>query len=408
MTPSSWRASLLAEQRSVLIVALSARSLALAARRAGYRPIVIDLFGDTDTRRYAAASAIVPGELAHGFDAAALIAAAERLARAGDSTAGLVYGSGLEARPDLLAALARGRPLWGNPPGVLHAIKDPATFFALLDRLDLPHPEVRPTPPGDLEAWLAKHAGGSGGGHVRPAADGEAGGEGVYYQRIVPGRPISCLFLADGRRGVVLGWSEQWASSSPGHPFRFGGAVQPAAPDPRVVARIAAALPALVEATRLVGLNSIDMMLGENGAFSLLEINPRPGASLDIFDGEGEGALFGRHVAACEGHLVAGWRRPARATAMTVVYADRPLDVPVEASWPGWLADRPAPGAHIAAGAPVCTVMAEASSAAAARALATARNRGVLEALASGNLELLDGSESPPGWQTAMIKEGCA
>src|SRR5262249_1668816 len=115
-----------------------------------------------------------------------------------------------------------------------------------------------------------------------------------YYQRHVPGRPVSGLFLADGRRGVLLGWSEQWPSPAPGQPFRFGGAAQPTLLDPTIATRIEAALPALVEATGLVGLNSIDMMVAEDGAFSLLEINPRPGASLDIFDGAGEGALFGR------------------------------------------------------------------------------------------------------------------
>ena len=45
---------------------------------------------------------------------------------------------------------------------------------------------------------------------------------------------------------------------------------------------------------------------------------------------------------------------------MSVVYAEQPLDVPTEMSWPDWLSDRPAPGAHIEPGAPVCTVMAQA------------------------------------------------
>ena len=34
----------------------------------------------------------------------------------------------------------------------------------------------------------------------------------------------------------------------------------------------------------------------------LIEVNPRPGATLDVFESD-EGALFARHVAACEGRL---------------------------------------------------------------------------------------------------------
>ena len=387
--PSTSPARLSAKPDSVLIVALSARSLALAAARAGYRAAVIDLFGDVDTRRLAERSITVPGDLGHGFEAEALIEAARKLAPAKEESSGLVYGSGLESRPELLERLARGRRLWGNRPSVLRAIKDPAIFFDLLDRQGLPHPEVRTKPPGEMADWLVKGIGGAGGGHVRHLAAGETGEAALYYQRRVPGRPLSCLILADGREATLLGWSEQWPDPEPRHPFRFGGAVQPAVVPPKVARAVAAALGRLVRETGIVGLNSLDLLVDEDSGFNVLEVNPRPGASLDVFDGEGAGALFGRHAAACEGRLFAGWQPPSRATAMCVVYADRPLDVPSRMSWPPWLADRPAPGAHIAPGAPVCTVMAKGSGAAATRALALARNRAVLTALAAGQSRIL-------------------
>ena len=74
---------------------------------------------------------------------------------------------------------------------------------------------------------------------------------------------------------------------------------------------------------------------------------------------------------------------------MSVVYAESLLQVPGDISYPAWLADRPAPGAHIEPGAPVCTVMAEAVDAISARRLVLARNRRVLEALAAGDGSLL-------------------
>jgi predicted ATP-grasp superfamily ATP-dependent carboligase len=398
--PSPWLDSLSPE---VLVIALSARSLALAASRAGYRPFVVDLFGDTDTRRLAAASTTVPGDLGQGFEAAALIAAAERLAPAGHDSCGLVYGSGLEAAPDLLEALSRGRRLWGNTPAVLKDIKDPVAFFSLLDRLGLPHPELATTPPQAPEDWLVKRVGASGGSHVRPLATGDDAAAGCYFQRRIAGRPVSALFAANRRDASLLGWSEQWALPDAGQPFRFGGAVQPAIIDAGIISQVEAALPQLAAATGLVGLNSIDMMVAEDGSFGVLEINPRPGASLDVFDGEGESALFRLHVACCEGRPLPYWRPPVRATAMTVVYADRPLNVPASVDWPDWLADRPAPGAHIHPSAPVCTVMAEAAGAAEARRLAMDRNLGVLAALASGDMTLL---RDPEAWSKSKAIAG--
>jgi len=56
-----------------------------------------------------------------------------------------------------------------------------------------------------------------------------------------------------------------------------------------------------------------------------LEVNPRPGATLDIFDAPP--GLFGLHVAACAGRLERGWRAPPGAAASAIAYADRRLQV---------------------------------------------------------------------------------
>jgi predicted ATP-grasp superfamily ATP-dependent carboligase len=362
---------------SVLIVALSARALAQAAVRAGYRPVALDLFGDVDTRASAPLSAILPGDLASGFAAEPLIEAAQRLA----PSSGLVYGAGLERCPELLEQLADRRPLWGNRPSVLRDVKDPYLFAGLMDRLGLPRPEIRMDPPGEA-GWLVKTIGAAGGSHVRPASAAIPAAPDHYFQRRVAGRPVSCLFLANGREAMLLGWSEQWPAPDADHPFRFGGAAQPAHVPESVTRPIAAALSAMVRETGLLGLNSLDLVVGESD-FHLLEINPRPGASLDIFDDEGAGALFGHHIKSCEGRSFSPWQAPRRATAAAIVYADALLRIPTDISYPAWMADRPAPGAHIEPGAPICTVMAEASDVAAARLLVLARGRWVLDALAA-------------------------
>src|SRR5262249_36957406 len=161
-----------------------------------------------------------------GFDAESLLAAAERLAPAASPPrCGLVYGSGLESQTDLLAQLAAGRRLFGNAPATVARTKNPRAFFALLQRLGLPYPAIANAPPPEPAGWLMKRIGGSGGGHVAPArTSGTIGG--CYFQRKVAGRSVGASFLADGRRALLLGFSEQWSTPNS---YRFGGLLQPAA-----------------------------------------------------------------------------------------------------------------------------------------------------------------------------------
>src|SRR5690349_4575605 len=340
--PSRWRERSLAEPAPFLIAALSARALAASARRAGQPALALDLFGDQDLQAAVLDHAVVPGDPSSGFDEAALLTAAERLAPAGGGHR-LVYGGGFEAQPGLLAALGQGRAICGNAPETLARLKHPRTFFALLDRLGLPHPEVALVPPADPAGWLVKRIGGAGGSHVRPAGNAEPA-PGTYYQRHADGRPVSALIVGDGQWGRLLGFSEQWPSpDGAAQPFRFGGAAQPAIVPSAVVAAIAAALDPLIRASGLRGLASLDLLVGDD-RFVVLEINPRPGATLDIFDGPGEGSLFALHVASCDGRLPDRWRPPAAARALQVVYADEPLELTAARRWPDWVADRPRPG----------------------------------------------------------------
>ena len=374
----------MAEPDIYLAVALSARALAVAARRAGRRVVVADLFGDTDTRASAEASVMVEGDFDDGFEAAALLAAAEQLAPVSAVPRfGVVYGSGLESHPDLLAQLGTGRRLFGNAPATVARTKDPRDFFALLDRLGLPYPTISFAAPSDPADWLMKRIGGSGGGHVEPARAGVAANGGCYFQRRRAGRAIGASFLADGRRTLLLGFSEQW--SSPGS-YRFGGLLQPAEIGKRVAAAIPAALDDITRELGLVGLNSLDLIV-DGDDFAILEVNPRPGANLDVFDGADPAGLFGLHVMACAGRLPERWTPPPQATAMSVLYAERPLRVPQQVSWPAWVADRPASGARIESGAPICTVLAAAPSRADVRAAIAARTAHVFS-------ELLEAADS--------------
>ena len=79
----------------------------------------------------------------------------------------------------------------------------------------------------------------------------------------------------------------------------------------------------LAQAIPLIGLNSADFLV-DGDEFRLLEINPRPGATLDIFE-PAEGSLFALHIAACEGELRAAPPCIDGARAAAIVYAERDI-----------------------------------------------------------------------------------
>lgn len=345
----------------VLIAALSGRALAAAARRAGYKPLVADLFGDLDTQAIAAASVRVPGRLSRGFRRDGLLSALDALA-ASTAPAGLAYGAGFEDRPTLLKALAERYGLLGNSAATVRKVKRPDALAALCRRQGVPHPLTRHGDAGE-GAWFEKRAGGSGGGHVRPATRAPTGAR--YLQQRLPGRAVSAMVLANGTQSMLLGFSEQWTNPAPGQPFRYGGAVRPAAVSSPLAAGMADAIGRIVPEAGLAGLISADFLLDDDG-FHLLEINPRPGATLDVFRDSAD-MLFRFHVEACRGTLPGQTPSFGRPNAAAVVYARRRIVLPPDFEWPEWTADWQPPGKPVPAGAALCTVLAEAETADQAR-----------------------------------------
>jgi len=349
-------------EATVLIASISGRALAAAARRAGYRVLVADLFRDADTRALAARSAFLPGDLASGIDAAAVPAALAALL-AGEFPAAVVLGSGFERHPDLVDRIAKRWPLAGNDAASIRRVKDPARLAEDCAALGIPHPEIsRILPPGP-QSWLVKTQGAAGGTHVSRAVPGMPPRAGRYFQRFVPGESISALFVADRIAVHVVGFSRQWKAPSFRSPFRYGGAVRLRRFDRNEAARISGWLSALSARTGLVGLVSADFIRASDGSH-LLEINPRPGATLDIFDSV-DSPLIEAHLGACRGEP---FRVPRFADSMAamVAYAQAPIARFPALAWPDWTADRQSAGTTVGDGEPVCTIFARGKSAATA------------------------------------------
>lgn len=366
------------EQLPLLVVSASGRALAQSAARGGLKVVVLDLFNDMDVRALSLASRSVAARTGK-FDARRLLAAAQVMCPP-DRCGGLVYGSGFEGRTRLLAQLARGRTLFGNAPDTVAQLKDPMRFFAMLDAFGLAHPETRLDPPADVSGWLVKRTGGAGGSHVKPARSRHRNRPQRYFQKFHGGRTLSALFAADGRHARVIGFNEQWtAGIAQCAPYCYGGAVSGISLPEDVRARIATVLGRLVSATGLIGLNGLDFILDAGGEPHVLEINPRPTATIDLYDTAFPAGLLALHLRACRGELP-DIQRPDGSRAHAIVYATDALRVRAGMNWPRWCTDIPENGSLIPAGAPICSVRAHAASSDRAREMAMVR-RGLMSTL---------------------------
>lgn len=380
---------------TVLIAAWSGRMLAASARRARYLPLVVDSFADADLATHAHAAECLPKAFREGFHRTSLMAALDRLvARAPSPPVGLVLGAGFEESPDLVRRLGERYGLLGCAAEAVRKAKDPALLFPLLAELGIRHPETRLERPADGSGWLTKRIGGSGGTHIRelsssprplPARSSERVRR--YYQRRVEGEAVSVMAVMSPR-GEAVAFTRQWAEPAPRMPFRYGGAAGHLTLPPDLEAELVSISLPLGRRLGLRGLVSFDFVLGGEGPL-LVDVNPRPGATLDVLDDDA-GTLFAAHVAACHGDspadlLARQWRPRHRAAAY--LYAGRGALTIGDVSWPDWAADRPRAGSVIAPHTPLATVSGEGPTP--SEAERQCRNR--LEAL----VEMLYGQSGP-------------
>ena len=222
------------------------------------------------------------------------------------------------------------------------------------------------TVPDDPAGWLVKDAGGCGGWHIRRAGLPEAARDPHYFQREMQGTPMSATFIANGSDAAVPGFNQLIVRPFGARPFVFCGAVGPVPLPPDVAASVTAAVRALTKAFSLRGLGSLDFML-DGDTFGVLEVNPRPPASIALYGSHG---VVAAHVRAClDGELPQLPAETAHATVRgtEIVFAPRAmwLDEPGARR----LAERvgchdlPAGAMRFEAADPVCSVSASGTSA---------------------------------------------
>jgi predicted ATP-grasp superfamily ATP-dependent carboligase len=266
-----------------------------------------------------------------------------------------VYGAGFENRPDLVRRLAEGHELLGTPPELLADVRDPWAVGAAARAAGARAPKLLAAGQSDGGAWLRKPRHGGGGRGIRRWQGGSLRPTEVLQRRI-DGLSCSGVAIGDGRSAVMLGLTEQ-LHRSPG--FQWMGNLTP----PRLPEEEANELEGRMRAVCI----EVAARFGVRGAFGVdaiwdgrhawvLEVNPRPPASLELF---GPGC-FEAHVRGARGLRVPAdaSAAPPLVKAKLVLFADRDLRAPDPGWWPaGLVHDVPHAGEEIKRGAPVCTLI---------------------------------------------------
>ncbi len=354
----------------ILIIGQSARQAAEMAAGAGLTPLVIDCFGDDDTRRLA-----LDYRQVKDLSRAELIPAVADLRRR-HALDGIVYASGFELHSHSLDYLAEQAPLLGNPPSLFRRVQHKAEFLRRLQDLQIPHPRTRFTAPETENGWLFKPLLGCGGKGIRRFRSAESTSETGYWQQYLSGEAMSVTFIAAGRKIRILGVNRQWSQPQVNQPFRFAGIASQAELPSSQLDHIARWLQCLLDEYHLQGLGSLDFILHQGQCY-VLELNPRLPASAQFYGDQ----VFAWHLQACRHGLLPHSAPRAPAAAYEVIYADQTLTIPRHIEWPDWARDRPRTGAIISRDLPICSIIAAAESPALAEKLLRQRRRALEQLL---------------------------
>ena len=309
----------------VLVVAVSARMLAELAVADGYEVTALDRFGDVDLR------AVAPGS----------DRAEQRRSgcarRGGRGGRGRVRRAGSRTAPIWWRGWRDGRELLGTPPELLAAVRDPWAVggggAGGRGARTRDASRGRRAPCAAPASGCASRCRGGGGRGVRRWARRPAARPRRSSSAGSTGCRCSAVAIGDGRRAAVLGLTEQLH-----RPRGFGwmGNVTP----PRLPDAELAELDGQLRAV----CDEVAARFGVRGAFGVdaiwdgrhawvLEVNPRPPASLELF---GPGS-FEAHVRGARGvGLPAAGTPPATPCAKVklVLFADRDLRAPDPGWWP--------------------------------------------------------------------------
>lgn len=251
---------------------------------------------------------------------------------------------------------------WFNQEDDVSACRNPRQLHKNLDGIGIAMPEIV-LPGEDLPTYghlLVKDRNHSGGVGVREWNGKDPLKPSEVLEEFIEGALGSACFVADGKNAVVLGLTRQYAGVSElgAPPFVWCGNVTDFE-DTQLSDQITNAIQRIVSVSGLIGLKGIDYIKTPRCPI-LLEVNPRPPASFELF-----GRLLGinafqLHADACRGILPEKLPLPhsGEVWGKGILYANRKLRI-ANTTFKNSenILDIPHPGEVIPLGAPICTIL---------------------------------------------------
>lgn len=357
----------------LVIAGASCRAAAASATAAGWSVFAADCFDDIDLGGVAAATHRV-----RSYPAGIVAAVADFPA------APWCYMGALENHLSIVECITATRPLAGCPPAAVRLVRDPAALAMLAREAGLAFPQTHATPTGlpTDGTYLRKPLSSAGGrgiapwtGPSTPTADAA-----WVWQRRVAGEPLSAVFALGPQTPRLLGMSRQLVGQPWCHAPAFGfcGAIRlrPSDLPPADTERLER-FADILAAAGLRGVIGVDLVRSVGG-LHVIEVNPRPTASAELFERATGSSILAMHLAAfglASPHRSPGptfdslWAKAILFTTAALAINERLLARLLDraAHWTafdGWpaIGDVPRPGQTVRAGAPVLTVFAHGDS----------------------------------------------
>jgi uncharacterized protein len=327
-----------------------------------------------------------------------------------------MYTGGLENYPRLVGEISKHRVLWGVESPCLRALRNPKCLAEWTNEaldpvkvaadaalrktigITIQSPQVRLLPEGlpTDGSWLLKPRGGAGGKGIKSwtgcAHHSNRSFEGFFFQRFVPGRAASALFLGVPKEICFLGLTRQLVGEAWLHApqFAYCGTIGPIATPGLLGARLLRIGHWLYDSFAMKGVLGVDCILQNNIPW-VIEVNPRYTAAVEVLEHAFAGQaylsrypeIFGKQSEPCTGSgepradwPTDGWLRRSQTPFIgkAILFAKSALVFPADGPWsrvfrdppdvrdmPPY-ADIPVARTLIAAGQPILTFFAGAHS----------------------------------------------
>ncbi|MBT3548833.1 MAG: ATP-grasp domain-containing protein [Gammaproteobacteria bacterium] len=192
---------------------------------------------------------------------------------------GLIYGSGLEDKPEIYDYLKTKLQILGNNPNILTKCNNLRLLQDILSKCNLKLPEHTDNPDNISKKYLSKPYNSSGGYNI---SFNESSRKGYYFQEYLPGETYSVSFFNYKDNFTFLGFNKllQLVNYQP-HPFIHAGAITTAKFENSY--NIISSFKKLARYLSMNGYNSIDFKVIDNEVF-ILDINPRITSTFKIYN----------------------------------------------------------------------------------------------------------------------------